>query len=223
MTKKHKKKPKSNKTNSRSSKSENFNLSSKKSEISIPENTSSINDFDKIEYFEGIVSKQLNLYIWCEQKVNTLATINAIMLTAATLFVEYTKSSMSSQKDDVSNIENLEGNFHIIMILIIVLPIFISLGITLWHVIPKMRSGANPKTVHIHRSVSGIHSFNDFQEYKNHLSNLSRNDIYNDIIRQIYGMNKNIWKNQISIKWAVRFDLVGLGGFIIIIIYNFLK
>ena len=55
------------------------------------------------------------------------------------------------------------------------------------------------------------------------MKKLSTNDIYNDIIRQIYGMNKNIWKNQLSIKWAVRFDLFGLVGFIAIIIYNFFK
>lgn len=34
----------------------------------------------KIEYLESIVSKQLDLYNWCEEKVSTLATIDSILL-----------------------------------------------------------------------------------------------------------------------------------------------
>ena len=215
-------KNKSRQDNKKSNKTENLNLLPKESEISALDVPSTKNILDKIEYFEGIVSKQLDLYIWCEEKVNTLATINAIMLTAATFFVEYTESNVSTQADGVSYIG---VHFKLIMILIMVLPIFISLAITLFHVIPKMRSRnfVSPKDNPIHRSVVGIRSFETWQKYKNYLDKLTEDNIYEQIVRQIYGMNKNIWKNQLSIKWAVIFDIFGLFGFIVVIIYNLLR
>jgi len=44
-------------------------------------------DKKKIDYLESVVSKQLELYNWFEAKVSTLATINTILLGAATLFL----------------------------------------------------------------------------------------------------------------------------------------
>jgi len=106
------------------------------------------------------------------------------------------------------------------MAFILLLPIFFSLAIALWHVRPKMSSGkANNPFRYNHRSSSGIIKFKDNKEYKNHLAKITAKEICEDISNQIYGMNRNIWKSQQSIKTAVLFDLIGLVGFIIIIAY----
>lgn len=180
--------------------------------------------FNKIPYLENMVSKQLNLYTWCEEKVSTLATINAIMLAAITLFIENIEiRNLSLIKKTDSLLECIklfiDGHFYFTITLLMVLPIFVSLTITLWHVIPKMRSGASANSILNHRSVIGIHKFNKLEDYKSYIDNLTSNDIYDHIIRQIYGMNKNIWRNQQSIKIAVICDLIGLLGFLIVIIY----
>lgn len=185
---------------------------------------------DKIHYFEGLISKQLNLYTWCEEKVSTLATINAIMLTAAMLFAERVKDNIALNEKPVISIFDyiisyVTSHFHITMVLFMVLPIFISLAITLWHIIPKMSSGkfVSPQDNPIHRSVVGIRSFDTWQKYKDYLDTLTEDKIFEQMVRQIYGMNKNIWKNQLSIKWAVRLDLIGLIGFLFIMVILFMS
>lgn len=186
-------------------------------------NTFKLVGADRIHYLEGLVSKQLELYTWCEEKVTTLATIDAILLAGATLFVEHIKSEVFPVRDPSDCIDNIlifiENNFTIFMVLFMLLPIFISLGITLWHVIPKMSSGASPPTARNHRSSKGIHSYKDIPEYKVRMDTISEEEIYIDLLRQIYGMNNNIWRNQISIKVAVFFDLIGLLGFLFIMFY----
>jgi len=177
----------------------------------------------RINYLEGLVSKQLDLYTWCEEKVTTLATIDSILLAGATLFVVSVKSGIFSNR--VSNttlnafLNFQERNFTFTMVLLMILPVFISLGITLWHVIPKMNSRATPSHVHNHRTVNGIRKNRDIQEYKELIDKITEDEIYHDLVRQVYGMNKNIWKNQKSIKTAVFFDLIGMCGFLYIIFY----
>lgn len=178
---------------------------------------------ERICYLENLVSKQLDLYTWCEEKVTTLATIDSILLASATLFVEHIRSGDFPQRIQETWLSKLqiiiENNFSAIMVLFIIFPIFISLGITLWHVIPKMSSGATPNTIRNHRSSSGIHKYKDIPEYKSRIDLITGEEIYEDLIRQIYGMNNNIWKNQISIKIAVYFDLIGLFGFFLVMLY----
>ncbi len=178
---------------------------------------------ERIHYLEGLVSKQLELYTWCEEKVTTLATIDAILLAGATLFIEHIKSGIFPKRVADTFLNNIlmsiEQNFVVLTLLFILFPIFVSLGIALFHVIPKMSSGASPSTARNHRSSRGIHSYKDIQEYKNRMDSISADDIYIDLLRQIYGMNINIWRNQFSIKVAVYCDLVGLLGFICIMLY----
>lgn len=178
---------------------------------------------ERIHYLEGLISKQLELYTWCEEKVTTLATIDSILLAGATLFVEHVKTGdfpVRVKGTFIAELQMLiENNFPFIMVLFIILPIFISLGISLWHVIPKMRSGATPNAVKNHRSSSGIHKYKNIPEYKSRLDSITESEIYEDIVRQIYGMNIIVWKNQISIKVAVYFDLAGLLGFFCIMLY----
>jgi hypothetical protein len=166
---------------------------------------------NRVHYLEDLVSKQLDLYNWCEEKVSTLATIDSILLGAATLFIE--KVLVVGETATLLN-----KILNVIMIIIVLLPLFISLAIALWHIRPKMGKRSNKGRPN-HRSSNGIRHFTDASEYQKKLLSMSDEEICEDLIKQIYGMNNNIWRNQRSIKKAVVFDMIGLIGFLAMIIY----
>lgn len=171
----------------------------------------SIPSDEKIQYLENIVGKQLDLYNWCEEKVSTLATLDSILLAAATLFIDkidFFKAEGTIQARIINT-----G-----IVIIILLPLFISLAIALWHIRPKMGNASNTGRPN-HRSSNGIRHFQDKAAYANHLSNMTPEEICEDLSNQIYGMNNNIWVNQKSIKKAVLFDLISLAGFFAVIVY----
>jgi hypothetical protein len=70
-----------------------------------------------------------------------------------------------------------------------------------------------------HRSSNGIRQFRTSDEYKEYLYSMPVSKICDDLAIQIHGMNINIWKNQRTIKLAVYFDLIGLVGFLLIMLY----
>ena len=104
------------------------------------------------------------------------------------------------------------------IIILILLPLFISLAIALWHIRPKMGRASNKGRPN-HRSSNGIRHFSDKVAYSNHLRDITAEEICEDLSNQIYGMNYNIWVNQKSIKKAVLFDLISLAGFFAVIVY----
>lgn len=165
----------------------------------------------KIQYLENIVGKQLDLYNWCEEKVSTLATIDSILLAVATLFID----KLDFFKTATSLHMKLLNTGITILIL---LPLFASLAIALWHIRPKMGHASNTGRPN-HRSSNGIRHFPDKFAYQKHLSNMTANEICEDLTNQIYGMNYNIWVNQKSIKKAVFLDLISLAGFFAVIVY----
>ena len=204
--------------------SNNMNTGSRQSKTpSHDEATYIFSGGNRIQYLENLTVHQLELYNWCEDKVTTLATMDAILLSGATLFVEHVKTGnfpTRTATDWLSTILSwIEKSFPLIMVILIILPIFVSLGITLFHVIPKMRSGATVNTYKNHRSSAGIQRFNSKEEYKHRLDTISVDELYQDLIWQIYGMNKNVWKNQKSIRAAVICDLLGLFGFFFVVLY----
>lgn len=166
---------------------------------------------EKIQYLENIVGKQLDLYNWCEEKVSTLATLDSILLAAATIFID--KMDFFKAEDTIQ-IRLLKTG----IVAFILLPLFISLAIALWHIRPKMGSASNVGRPN-HRSSNGIRHFSDKESYRNHLSNMTATEICEDLSNQIYGMNHNIWINQKSIKRAVSLDLISLAGFFAVFIY----
>lgn len=166
---------------------------------------------NRVRYLEDLVSKQLDLYNWCEEKVSTLATIDSILLGAATIFIE--KVIVVGETATLVN-----KILNVVMIAVVLLPLFISLAIALWHIRPKMGKRSNKGRPN-HRSSNGIRHFTNASEYQSKLLSMSDDEICDDLIKQIYGMNTNIWRNQRSIKKAVVFDLIGLVGFLAMIIY----
>lgn len=209
LTKKSRKK-KTRKQRFRDNRSQNPN------DFSSVENNNPIGRFfepsdEKIQYLENIVGKQLDLYNWCEEKVSTLATLDSILLAAATLFID----NMNFFKAENTLQERI---INIGIVALILLPLFISLSIALWHIRPKMGNASNKGRPN-HRSSNGIRHFPDKKTYGNHLSSMTATEICEDLANQIYGMNHNIWVNQKSIKRAVLFDLISIVGFFIVIVY----
>ena len=100
----------------------------------------------------------------------------------------------------------------------LLLPLFISLTIALWHIRPKMGKASNSGRPN-HRSSNGIRHFESAVTYGRLFDRISDKDLCEDLSRQIYGMNNNIWKNQKSIKLAVIFDIIGLLNFFLAILY----
>lgn len=167
--------------------------------------------YEKMQYLENIVGKQLDLYNWCEEKVSTLATLDSILLAVATLFID----KMDYFKTD----DSLQARLlNLGIIILILLPLFISLAIALWHIRPKMGNASNTGRPN-HRSSNGIRHFENKVAYRNHLNNMTDEEICEDLINQIYGMNSNIWVNQKSIKKAVFFDFISLIGFLVAFVY----
>lgn len=170
---------------------------------------------ERMYYLENLVSKQLDLYGWCEEKVSTLATIDSILIGAAIIFAEKVISIDT-------NTNCYEKIINVIIITLVLLPLFVSLCIALWHIRPKMGKASNTGTPN-HRSSNGIRHFENSKIYKKTILSLTDDRICDDLTKQIYGMNNNIWKNQQSIKIAVFFDLIGVIGFLIMIVYYAIK
>lgn len=192
-----------------------------------PEQAAGLHDYrfigsQKIDYLESIAARQLDLYAWCEDKVGTLATINSVLLAGATLLVGHVKNGSFPVRtaDTIVNQIRIaiEGNFAVITTFGLLL-FFMSLGIALYHVIPKMYSGASSSRLRNHRSVVGINKYKTVEEYKERLDTMSEEDLYDDLVRQIYGVNKHIWRNQRSIRVAVYLDLAGLLVFLCALAY----
>lgn len=165
---------------------------------------------DKIAYLEGIVGKQLDLYNWCEEKVSTLATIDSILIAVATLLIDKVTFF------DIATCKHAKLA-NAVVLSILLLPLFLSMGITLWHIRPKMGNASNTGTPN-HRSSNGIRHFQNKAAYRDRLSTISAEEICNELSNQIYGMNGHIWTNQLSIKTAVVLDIISLVGFFVVAI-----
>jgi len=168
---------------------------------------------DKIDYFSSLLLKQYQMYNACEYKVNILATISAIFIGATIIFID-------------KNSTILYLNIGIIFVLF---SFIVSLAIMIWNVGPDKL--INPNWVGIednkflpnHRSIYGINDYKEMKDYKEYISTkLSLKDICEQIINQIFVMNKMIWKIQGIIKTAVTFNIIGLILFILIIFLKFI-
>lgn len=161
----------------------------------------------RVSYLNRILDKQFELYSWCETKVATLTTMDSILIGASLIFID----------GMIEN--NAEKTLqYLIISLVVLVPFLISLTIALWHIRPKMGTVSNNGRPN-HRTSNGIRHSKDSNAYRKMLDELTDDELFEDLTRQIYGMNQNIWKNQKSIKCAVAFDMVGLLAFLAMIIY----
>jgi len=170
---------------------------------------------EKIDYFVSLTLKQFQMYNSCESKVNILATISAIFIGATIIFIDKGKT-LNQPSTICATIINVG---MIIMLFLFI----ISLAIMIWFVgpdkfiNPEWVKRKNNQFLPNHRAVYGINQFNNETEYKNYISTLTLKQICDQIITQIYVLNKMIWKIQGVIKKAVILNITGLIIFLLII------
>jgi len=173
----------------------------------------------KIDYFLSLNLKQYQMYNLCESKVNIIATISAIFIGAAIIFI-----------DKAINQESILGIYKSFLIIGIILMLFFfitSLTIMILYVGPD--KWINPKWVGIkdseflpnHRAVYGIKEFKNKNEYKEYILTLTQEQTVDQIINQIFVLNKMIWKMQKVINMAGLFNILGLVMFLLLIGFYF--
>ena len=165
---------------------------------------------EKINYLSSIFLKQTSEYDACSSKVSTLATINAIFIGATILFI-------SSQ-----NISLLA--FHIKILVIFMIAAFLfSLIIMIWNidsnklVKPKMTSDEIEDVLPNHRAIIGIKNYRTVKEYEECISNLTNEKISQDIIKQIFYMNRTILRIGYIMKISVFLNTMGIIIFMILL------
>ncbi len=84
-----------------------------------------------------------------------------------------------------------------------------SLAVSVYHVKPKMWSGRIPNKKNL-RTVYGTEQYGSTEDYMKELGELDLTGMIKANCEQIVGMNKNIWRNQQAIQWAVFMTLLGL-------------
>lgn len=137
-------------------------------------------------YTADILDKKYKLYDWCETKVQTLVTLDGLLL--AGLFVILANRRLDTIWAD--------STAALALLLLIS-----SLLIALWHIRPLMYSGlSQPKNP---RTVVGTEAYESTDEYLGEIMKLNVHRMIQLDADQIRGMNRNIWKNQRAINWAV--------------------
>lgn len=155
---------------------------------------------EHVAFITDVLDKRYLLYEWCEAKINTLATMNSILI-AAIFAVTGTFLKISSPWN-VAAIGLCFGS------------ILFSLVVVLWHIIPTMRSGSFKRGTKNLRSVVGISEHKSFSEYVDAVLGSVELRRFEAIAQQVYGMNKNIMRNQRAIRAAVIADLAGICFFL---------
>lgn len=146
-----------------------------------------------LEYAHDILEKKYALYMWCETKVQTLVTLDGLLLGGVFLAV----GSIG-----------VSGVLSVSLLATTLLFLLSSLVISLWHVKPLMFSGRT-KLKNL-RTVIGTEAYSSNEEYTNEMMNLNIRRMIELNAEQIRGMNKNIMKDQRAITWGVRFTTISI-------------
>ncbi len=151
-----------------------------------------------------VLGKRYDTYQWCEDKVNTLVTLNGLLIGA--LFVTIDKIFSKSEC------------LNFVMASLAILFLATSLALSLYHIIPKMNSGRITRNI---RTVIGTEQFDSNESYFDEYLKLELIDMVKLNTEQIRGMNKNIMKNQIAIRIAAICSIIGMVLFLVLI-FNFI-
>lgn len=160
-------------------------------------------DKENYDFATHVLDKKYALYEWCEQKTNTLATVNSILLAAFFAIVGTRFSADTAlRKIEFAGAVGFIG---------------LSMAIVLWHIEPTMRSKTLPRGSKNLRSVVGTRNHASKDDYHESIRDADRERMLRDTTDQIYGMNKNVWRNQRAIRLAVITDMIGLVFFGIVV------
>lgn len=169
------------------------------SPVTVPDSLNTVH----FDFIHDVLDKRYALYEWCEEKINTLATMNSILVAA--LF------AVSGGFIDA------KYWFNLVALILCFLAVLFSLVVVLWHIIPTMRSGRLPKGSRNLRSVVGVSEFESTKHYMAAVLESTDMARFEAAANQVLGMNRNIMKNQRAIRLAVFADMAGLGFFIVFV------
>lgn len=161
-----------------------------------------------------MIQTQLQFFNLFEAKNTSLATVDAILLTLASLF---TSTILIENKSILNGGPNLLLKIGLIILVCIILS---SLVVTLLNIIFDVgkRHKRYLKIKYNHHSISGVIHYNK-EEFKNRICTIPTNEVLNDLASQTWGLIRINEKNQKRIKIAVILDLIGLVWFIMILVF----
>lgn len=144
-------------------------------------------------FANDIIDKQYRIYSWYDGKTSSLITTNSILLAAiGFLFKECLT--------DVLSLTSIILSFTFIGI---------SLFYSLRQVIPQGSSGKTVGLPNI-RSMTGISSFENWEDYHNRLKEIDQKFLFEVSARTIYGMTCNSCDSRKTILKGIYLTMVGI-------------
>ncbi len=145
-----------------------------------------------------LLQRKYHLYDWTEQKINSLISLNGLLLAA--IFVL------------ISNRSPWTGTLRPLLAIACVGPLMASATSCLWHIVPTMNSRRVPdnELKNVVGSVKGIEAYASNDEYYDKIMSMPLEDMIWSNVAQVRGMNKNIMRNTTALNFAALSTGVGL-------------
>jgi hypothetical protein len=144
-----------------------------------------------------ILDKKYDLYNWTEMKINTLISVNGILIGGSLVLASRSEVDFGTAPTDYL----LIGTPLAVLIL--------SLVLCLMHIVPQMDSGIGNQGFRNLRQVAGTQLYSP-HEYLDALSRLTLRDMIIQNSNQIKGMNAIIMRNQRILRRAVTATIGGV-------------
>lgn len=161
---------------------------------------------EDMAFASEILDKRYQLYTWCEEKMNTLSTVNSILLGVILALT--------------GTVFKLASPLAVTALVACGAMILMSFVVVLIHIIPTMTNRKYDKTERNIRTTVGISRYASRDEYIGALLASDRMARFRATAIQLYGMNMVIMKNQRAIRIAVIADLAGLGLYVLAILFS---
>lgn len=152
----------------------------------------------RYEFSVELLQRKYHLYDWTEQKINSLISLNGLLIAA--IFVL------------ISNRSPWTGTLKPLLAIACVGPLLASATSCLWHIVPTMNSRRVPSSDlnRVVGSVKGIETYASNQEYYDKIMSMPLEEMIWSNVAQIRGMNKNIVRNTAALNFAAIATGVGL-------------
>lgn len=162
------------------------------------------------EFTKDVLDKRYNIYGWCETKVYNLITLNGLILAAIFVVVGFSARQPIDTWLALGQYLSTAGA---------ILFLCASLLQALRHIRPKMNSGTgtgkNP------RSVVGTITHECWEDFELHLRQMDLEKMISSNAEQIYGMSFNIIRNDLAIRGAAAFSILGMLCFLTAVMLTF--
>jgi len=162
---------------------------------------------DIYDFTLDILEKKYNLYEWTHNKLNTLVSINSLVIGGILVLSTSDKFKLHETRLD-----------HVLFVLPII-TLVTSIGMSLWSTLPKMDAGIGNRQFRNLRQVVGTDTYTPVQ-YLDTISGLTLRDMVVQNVNQIKGMNRIIMKNQLELRRVTFLVLISFALIIVWIAYT---